>query len=165
MATATKQDTGNSSLASLDTNQGATTDAEAAGDGSVIAILKRLRTLLAGVLNVRPASPAGNDYLPVRLTDGADFYEASGGGGGGGLTDAELRATAVPVSVSGVATATKQDTGNTSLASIDGKITAVNTGAVVVASSALPSGAATAANQSTANASLANAETSLAVAG
>lgn len=45
------------------------------------------------------------------------------------------------------ATAAKQDTGNTSLSSIDGKITAVNTGAVVVASSALPSGAATAAKQ------------------
>lgn len=46
-----------------------------------------------------------------------------------------------------LATAAKQDTGNTSLASIDGKITAVNTGAVVVSSSALPSGAATAAKQ------------------
>lgn len=47
------------------------------------------------------------------------------------------------VTVSGVATAAKQDTGNTSLASIDGKITACNTGAVVVSSSALPTGAAT----------------------
>lgn len=46
-----------------------------------------------------------------------------------------------------LATTTKQDTGNTSLASIDGKITAVNTGAVVVSSSALPSGASTAAKQ------------------
>lgn len=42
---------------------------------------------------------------------------------------------------------TVDSTGNTSLASIDGKITAVNTGAVVVSSSALPSGAATAAKQ------------------
>lgn len=48
---------------------------------------------------------------------------------------------------SGAATSAKQDTGNTSLSSIDGKITAVNTGAVVVSSSALPSGAATAAKQ------------------
>lgn len=40
------------------------------------------------------------------------------------------------------------------LASIDAKITAVNTGAVVVASSALPTGAATAARQDTGNASL-----------
>jgi hypothetical protein len=46
------------------------------------------------------------------------------------------------------ATTAKQDTGNTSLASIDGKITAVDTGAVTVASSALPSGAATSAKQS-----------------
>lgn len=49
----------------------------------------------------------------------------------------------------GAATSAKQDTGNTSLASIDGKITAVNTGAVVVSSSALPSGASTSAKQDT----------------
>lgn len=47
------------------------------------------------------------------------------------------------------ATAAKQDTGNTSLSSIDGKITAVNTGAVVVSSSALPTGASTEATLST----------------
>ncbi len=39
----------------------------------------------------------------------------------------------------GLATGAKQDTGNTSLASIDGKITAVNTGAVTI-SAALPAG-------------------------
>jgi hypothetical protein len=49
----------------------------------------------------------------------------------------------------GASTSAKQDTGNTSLASIDGKITAVNTGAVVVSSSALPSGASTSAKQDT----------------
>lgn len=54
----------------------------------------------------------------------------------------------------GAATGAKQDTGNTSLASIDGKITAVNTGAVVVASSALPAGASTSASQTTGNTSL-----------
>lgn len=43
----------------------------------------------------------------------------------------------------GASTAARQDTGNTSLASIDGKITAVNTGAVTVTVSALPSGAST----------------------
>lgn len=47
----------------------------------------------------------------------------------------------------GAATSAKQDTGNTSLAAIDGKITACNTGAVTVSSSALPAGAATAAKQ------------------
>lgn len=54
----------------------------------------------------------------------------------------------------GAATAANQSTANTSLSSIDGKITAVNTGAVVVSSSALPSGAATAANQTTMNTTL-----------
>ncbi len=56
--------------------------------------------------------------------------------------------SAVAVSVSGVATAANQTTGNTSLSSIDGKITAVNTGAVVVSSSALPALAATSTKQS-----------------
>ncbi len=45
--------------------------------------------------------------------------------GGSGLTDAELRATPVPVSVSGVATSAKQDTGNASLSSLDGKAPAL----------------------------------------
>lgn len=67
----------------------------------------------------------------------------------------------LPVTISGVATAALQTTANgilatmdadtgaiaTSAASIDGKITACNTGAVVVSSSALPSGASTAAKQ------------------
>lgn len=47
----------------------------------------------------------------------------------------------------GASTSANQTTGNTSLASIDSKITAVNTGAVVVSSSALPTGAATSAKQ------------------
>ncbi len=39
----------------------------------------------------------------------------------------------VTIDTTGLATSAKQDTGNTSLSSIDGKITAVNTGAVVLA--------------------------------
>jgi hypothetical protein len=50
----------------------------------------------------------------------------------------------------------KLDTGNASHASIDGKITACNTGAVVVASSALPSGASDSAKQDVGNASIAS---------
>lgn len=66
---------------------------------------------------------------------------------------------------SGGATEAKQDSGITHLAtisgdttSIDGKITACNTGAVVVSSSALPSGASTAALQGTANTALSEIE-------
>ena len=50
----------------------------------------------------------------------------------------------------------KLDTGNASLASVDGKVTACNTGACVVSSSALPSGASSEAKQDVANASLAS---------
>ena len=71
-----------------------------------------------------------------------------------------ISASALPLP-SGAATAANQSTANTSLSSIDGKITAVNTGAVVISSSALPSGAATAANQSTANTSLSSLDTKL----
>jgi hypothetical protein len=35
---------------------------------------------ISGVVDVTPASPAANDYLPVRLTDGSAFYSASSGG-------------------------------------------------------------------------------------
>lgn len=66
----------------------------------------------------------------------------------GAVSGSEMQVDIVSSALpTGAATSTKQDTGNTSLASIDGKITAVNTGAVVISSSALPSGAATAAKQ------------------
>lgn len=67
--------------------------------------------------------------------------------------DVNVLASALPT---GAATSAKQDTGNTSLSSIDGKITACNTGAVTVSSSALPTGAATSAKQDTGNTSLAS---------
>lgn len=70
-----------------------------------------------------------------------------------GLVSVDASGATVPVSATalplptGAATAANQATGNASLASLDGKVTAVNTGAVVVSSSALPSGAATSAKQ------------------
>lgn len=60
------------------------------------------------------------------------------GAGGGGLTDAELRATPVDVAVTtsalptGAATAAKQDVGNTSVASVDGKLPALVGGRIPV---------------------------------
>jgi hypothetical protein len=73
------------------------------------------------------------------------------------LTDAQLRASAVPVSVAGVSTAALQTTGNTSLASIDSKLTAPL--AITAATLPLPTGAATSALQTTGNTSLASIDT------
>ena len=72
----------------------------------------------------------GTEYRPIVDADGHQQID--------------VLSSALPT---GAATAAAQTTGNASLASIDGKITACNTGAVVVSSSALPSGAATAAKQ------------------
>ena len=91
----------------------------------------------------------------------------------GPLTDAELRAAALPISAAvlplpaGAATDVKQDTGNASLASLDGKAPALVSGRVPVDGSAvtqpvsaatlpLPTGAATSAKQDTGNTSLAS---------
>lgn len=70
------------------------------------------------------------------------------------LPAATITTLTPPAAITGFGTSAKQDTiiGHvdgieTSLSSIDGKITAVNTGAVVVSSSALPTGASTAAKQ------------------
>lgn len=73
----------------------------------------------------------------------------------------------VPVDGSGVtqpvsATSLPLPTGaatETSLSSLNGKVVAVNTGAVVVSSSVLPAGASTSANQVTSNSSLASIDT------
>jgi hypothetical protein len=64
----------------------------------------------------------------------------------GPLTDTELRASAVPVSAAALPLPAGAATEAT-LSTLNGKVTAVNTGAVVVSSSALPAGAATAAKQ------------------
>jgi hypothetical protein len=94
-----------------------------------------------------PASPIGT--MPV--FDNAGTITA--------VSDTTPLPVSATISTAGLATSTKQDTGNTSLASIDGKITAVNTGAVVVSSSALPTGAATATKQDTGNTSVASIDT------
>lgn len=62
-------------------------------------------------------------------------------------TTSPVSASSLPLPT-GAATAAKQDTGNTSLSSIDGKITAVNTGAVVVSSGSVTANAGTNLNTS-----------------
>lgn len=89
-ATAAKQDTGNTSLAAIDTNAGAQADAAVAAGavGSLSAKLRRISTDIASLLT---------------QTDGV---EAS-------LTSIDTKLVAGP------STAAKQDTGNTSLAALE----------------------------------------------
>ncbi len=74
---------------------------------------------------------AGTESWLVEITNPEDI--SGGGGGGGGLTDTELRASAVPMSVatlplpSGAATATKQDDVLTSLATAVGHLSSIVT--------------------------------------
>lgn len=102
---------------------------------------------------VRGAQTSANS-LPVVLASDQAAVTVSGTVTASGTVAATQSGTWNVTNVSGTvslptgaATSAKQDTGNTSLSSIDGKITAVNTGAVVVSSSALPSGASTSAKQ------------------
>lgn len=89
--------------------------------------------------------PAGSSIIgQVGLTDTGNT-QINPAKEDGNLASIKTNTDKIPASPS---TTAKQDTGNTSLASIDGKITAVNTGAVVVSSSALPALASTSTKQS-----------------
>jgi len=123
-ATASNQSTANSSLSSI--------------DGKITAV---------NTGNVTVASSA--------LPSGAATSALQGAGLPAALsTGSNLKVSIEEGQITGFATSANQTTANSSLSSIDGKITAVNTGNVTVASSALPTGASTSANQTTANSSL-----------
>lgn len=62
-------------LAAVNTATGAQSDAEAAGNGSVVALLKRLRTLLSGGL---PAALSGNGALKVEQVVAGPTQPVSG---------------------------------------------------------------------------------------
>lgn len=98
-------------------------------------------TTAAGVVHRQVVSLASSDTTGTYLgfnSDSAKVY---------------LTNTSLPLPT-GAATSALQTTGNNSLSSIDSKITAVNTGAVVVSSSVLPTDASTSALQTTGNNSL-----------
>lgn len=97
----------NAHLRGVTKDLGDPTDAEAAGNGSIIAILKRIRTLLASPLAV--SGP---------LTD-AQLRASAVPVSGNWLTDAQLRATPVPVSGSFGPTGTLS-TGNSSTTPLAG---------------------------------------------
>ncbi len=102
---------------------------------------------LVAILDKLSADPATQTTLAAVLAKliVAPSTEAKQDVGNAVLADILTKMIASP------STAAKQDTGNASLASIDSKTTICNTGAVVVASSALPTGAATDTLQTTGN--------------
>lgn len=113
---------------------------------------------MADNLYSRYASGDSNTEGPLRFVDIGSIYYAVSilAKADGTLVDAATSANQTTMighldGVEGLLTTIDEDTGGiaTSVASIDGKITACNTGAVVVSSSALPSGAATSAKQDT----------------
>ena len=57
---------------------------------------------ISGSVDVTPAAPAANDYLPVRLTDGTAFYVASGGAGGTQYDEDTVSAAADKLTMAGV---------------------------------------------------------------
>jgi len=110
-----------------------------------------------GDLRVQLIANDGNDgtgAMRIVKCDTNGVLETSGGGGGGG-GDATA-ANQVLQLAQETTTATQSTNSATSLSSVDGKITACDTGAVVVSSSALPTGAASEATLSSANANLGN---------
>jgi hypothetical protein len=146
------------SASSLPLPTGASTSAlQTTGNSSLSSIDTKTATLVGGKVPVVLPTNAATDTLQTSGNASLTAIDSKLGGTltvNVGLTDTQLRATAVPVTVSGVSTAALQTTGNSSLSSIDSKITAVNTGAVIVSSSALPTGASTSALQTAGNNSL-----------
>lgn len=125
-ATSALQTTGNTSLSTIITNT--TGVSTAANQTTGNASLSTIATNTTG-LNSLTKNTGIVDANTIRVSPATDVTQA-------------ISAVSLPLP-SGASTSALQTTGNSSLSSIDGKITAVNTGAVVVSSSALPTGAAT----------------------
>lgn len=98
-----------------------------------------------------PIFDNGGTWSKVSTSDGLPVAQVGDINIGAVNSDVPVISGGTPLDVNlptGAATSAKQDTGNTSLASIDGKITAVNTGAVVVASGNITANAGTNLNTS-----------------
>ena len=166
-ATSALQTTGNTSLATI---AGDTTSI----DGKITACNTGAVVVSSSALPAGASTAAKQPALGTAGTASADVLSVQGIASmtalvvDGSASTQPISASSLPLP-SGAATSALQTTGNTSLAtiagdttSIDGKITACNTGAVVISSSALPSGAASEATLSNAEAHLGTIDTSTA---
>jgi hypothetical protein len=97
---------------------------------------------ISGAVTIGNVTIDNTNSNPVPVSDGGGSLSVDDGGGSltvdGPLTDAQLRANAVPVSLnsqplpSGAATSALQTSGNTTLGAIDGKLPALASGRVPV---------------------------------
>lgn len=89
-ATAAKQDTGNTSLASLDTNLGAQADAAASTDTgtfSLVSLFKRLLQRVTTLLGQMPSALTGSGNLKVAVVESTATVTVTGAGGTFPVTD------------------------------------------------------------------------------
>ncbi len=162
-STATLQATGNTSLASIDTKLGGTLTVN--GSGVTQPISAAALPLPTGAATAALQTTGNTSLASAVSALGATADVASGTDATGSMTHTGLLKRLV---LSLTSLLTKSDTGNTSLASIDtklsGTLTVNGSGATQPVSAAalpLPTGASTAALQATGNASLASIDTRL----
>jgi len=182
-SSAANQATGNTSLASIDGKITACDTGSISGTVAVSAVSGNVAITAAALPLPSGASSAANQATgntSLASIDGkitaCDTGSISGTVAVSAVSgNVAVTAAALPLP-SGASSAANQATGNTSLASIDGKITACDTGsisgtvavsavsgnvAITAAALPLPSGAASASNQATGNASLASIATAV----
>ena len=97
---------------------------------------------ISGAVNIGDVTVENTNANPVPVSDGGSTLSVDDGGGSvtvdGPVTNAELRASAVPVSAAelplpaGASTSALQTTGNSSLSSINGKLPALSSGRIPV---------------------------------
>lgn len=126
--------------------------------------LSNINTKLPSLLATAPASDTGQSAIPVRI-----ISQLGAGGGGGGLTDTQLRASAVPVSIATSVAVTGTFWPTTAAAPSSTRLsdgsafykatTPSDTQPISAASLPLPSGASTSALQTTGNSSLSSMDT------
>jgi hypothetical protein len=175
-ATSAKQDTANTSLASINTKTPALGQAvkassvpvTIASDQDPIPVIATIDTTGLATEAKQDVSNTSLSSINTKLNSQATAAKQDTG---------NTSLASIDTKLSSQATATKQDTSNSSLSSIDtkldalateaslaslnSKVTAVNTGAVTIFASALPTGAATSALQTTGNNSLSSIDTKL----
>lgn len=129
-STAAKQDTGNTSLASLDTKLPSQGQALAAASLPVVLTAAQVTTLTPPSQIVGFATSAKQDTLQTAIDAINTKFPAQGQALAAAslpvvLTAAQLSTLTPPAAITGYATSAKQDTGNTSVASIDTKTPAL----------------------------------------